>query len=86
MAPLVISYVLKVVERGVVTTLAGAIEGTAAEVIAQLAQVPANERVRAIIGRPSLTLTARRLQATAAANGKTDEIHDELLQSLQNER
>jgi len=66
-------------------TRASVIEGTAREVMAKLADVPADERVRAIIGRPGLTVIARRLQATAAANGMTEEIHDELLRSLNND-
>jgi hypothetical protein len=63
MASLVVWYGLKVVERRVVKTPAGVIEGTAEKVIAQLAQVPANEHVRTKIGRPGLTVIARRLQA-----------------------
>ena len=63
----------------------GVIEGTAQEVIAMLAHVPAGERVRVMVGRPSLSVIARRLQATAAANGMTDEVHDELLGSLKND-
>jgi hypothetical protein len=61
------------------------IEGTAQEVMAKLAHVPAGERVRVMIGRPSLTVIARRLQATAAANGMTEAIHNGLLRSLKNE-
>ena len=67
------------------TTHANVIEGTAREVMAKLADVPPTERVRVIIGRPSLTVIARRLQATAAANGMTEEIHDDLLRSLKND-
>lgn len=63
----------------------GVIEGTAREVMAKLAQMPAGERVRVMVGRPSLTVIARRLQATAAANGMTDEIHDDLMRSLTND-
>jgi hypothetical protein len=62
------------------------IEGTAQEVIARLAGLPADERVRVMVGRPSLSLIARRLQATAAANGMTEQIHDELLEFLKNDR
>lgn len=58
------------------------IEGTAREVIAKLAQVPAEEYVRAVVGRPSLSAIARQLQATAQANGMTEEVHAELLRSL----
>ncbi len=60
------------------------IEGTAQEVIARLADVPAGERVRAVIGRPSLSRIARRLQEAAAAHGMTEGIHDELLASWKN--
>jgi hypothetical protein len=35
--------------------------------------------------RPSLTVIARRTQATAAANGMTDKVHDELLRSIKND-
>jgi hypothetical protein len=63
----------------------GMIEGTAREVMAKLAHVPADERVRVMIGRPSLTVVARRLQATAAARGMTEQIHDDLLGSLKND-
>jgi len=63
----------------------GVIEGTAREVMAELAHMPAEIRVRAMIGRPSLNVIARRLQATAAANGMTDTVHDELMESLKSE-
>lgn len=62
------------------------IDGTASEVIRKLADVPPDQRVRAIVGRPSLTVIARRSQATAALNGMTDEIHDELIGSLTDDR
>ena len=61
------------------------IEGTAQEVMAKLAHVPAGERVRVMVGRPSLSVIARRLQATAATNGMTEEIHSDLLRSLKND-
>ncbi len=61
------------------------IEGTAREIMARLAQVPPGERVRLVIGRPSLSVIAKRLQETAASNGMTNEIHDELLKSLKHE-
>ena len=63
----------------------GVIEGTAREVMAKLAHMPADIRVRAMIGRPSLNVIARRLQATAAANGMTDALHDELMESLKSD-
>jgi hypothetical protein len=63
----------------------GFIEGTAQEVMAKLALMPAGEHVRVLVGRPSLSMIARRLQTTALANGMTVKIHDELLKSLQND-
>jgi hypothetical protein len=63
----------------------GVIEGTAREVMAELARIPAGEHVRAMVGRPSLSVIARRLQASAAAKGMTQEIHDDLLRSLKND-
>lgn len=53
--------------------------------MARLAHVPPGERVRVMVGRPSLSAIARRLQATAAANAMTAEIHDDLLMSLKND-
>lgn len=58
------------------------IEGLAPDVIPKLTQVPPGEHVRVRIGRPSFSAIARGLQATAAANGMTDAIHDELIRSL----
>ena len=66
-------------------TPAGVIEGTAQEVMAKLAHVPADEHVRVMVGRPSLAVIARRLQATASANGMTEAIHNDLLRSLKND-
>jgi hypothetical protein len=63
---------------------AGVIEGTAEEVMAELAHVPANQPVRAFVGHPSLTVIARQLQAIAAANGVTEDVHDDLMRSLKN--
>ena len=71
-------------ERGTMRQNAEVIEGTAQEVIERLARVRAGERVRVMIGRPSLTGIARRLQQTAAANGMTQDIHDELLATWKN--
>lgn len=73
------------VEWMTMKTQDGIIEGTAQEVMAKLAHVPAGERVRVMVGRPSLTVIARRLQATAAANGMTEAMHDDLLRSLKND-
>ncbi len=58
------------------------IEGKAREVIARLADGPAGESVRAMVGRPSRRLIARRVQATVLASGITGEVHDDLLWSL----
>jgi hypothetical protein len=63
----------------------GVIEGTAQEVIAKLALMPASAPVRVMVGRPSLSIMARRLQATAAANGMTETVHHDLLRSLKND-
>lgn len=60
-------------------------EGTAREVMVKSAHVPANKPVRVMVGRPSLSVIARRLQATASANGMTEEIHDGPLRSLKND-
>jgi hypothetical protein len=64
----------------------GIIEGTAKEIRNELAHIPDDEIVRLVIGRPSLSLIARKLQAEAAANGMTTAIHDELLSSLKDDR
>jgi hypothetical protein len=61
-------------------------EGTAREIRTRLAAMPDDERVRVMVGRPSLAVIARKLQGTAAANGMTDAIHDTLLQSLKHDR
>jgi len=61
-------------------------EGTAREIRTRLAAIPDDERVRVMVGRPGLSLVARKLQGTAAANGMTDAIHDALLQSLKHDR
>jgi hypothetical protein len=60
-------------------------EGTAREIRTRLATMPDDERVRVMVGRPSLAVIARKLQGTAAANGMTDTIHDTLLQSLKHD-
>jgi hypothetical protein len=61
-------------------------EGTAREIRTRLATMPDDERVRIMVGRPSLAVIARKLQGTAAANGMTDAIHDTLLESLKHDR
>jgi len=83
---LVLQSAAKLLERATMTTRDRVIEGTAQEVMAQLADVPAGERVRVMVGRPSLSVIARRLQATAAANGMTETVHNDLLRSLTNDR
>jgi hypothetical protein len=79
----VINWYLRPLEQIAMET-EGFIEGTAQEVMARLTHVPPGQRVRLMVGRPSLSVIARRLQATAAANGMTDKIHDDLLKSLNN--
>ena len=59
------------------------IEGTAQEIMAQLAQMPPGERVRLMIEHPSQSIIVRRLQATATSNGKIEKINYDLLKSLQ---
>lgn len=61
-------------------------EGTAREIRTRLEAMPDDARVRVIVGRPSLTGMARRLQATAEANGMTGPIYDALMQSLAHDR
>jgi hypothetical protein len=61
---------------------AGVIEGTAREVRADLARLQDDEIVKLMIGRPSLSITARKLWREAASRGMTGEIHDELIGSL----
>lgn len=61
------------------------INWTVREVRAELAHSTADERGRVIVGRSSLTVTAHRLQAAAAARGMTEQIHKDLLNSLKND-
>jgi len=53
--------------------------------MAQLAHVPPDERVNLMVGRRGLSVIARRPQATAAANGITADIHNDLLRALKND-
>jgi len=62
----------------------GVIEGTAKEIKAALAGMPDDAVVRLMVGRPSLTIIARKLQSEAAARGVTDAEHDALMASLKN--
>jgi len=65
---------------------AGIIEGTVKQIKAELARIPDDEVVRLMVGRPSLSIIARKLQAEAAVRGMTGAKHDELMASLKNER
>jgi len=62
------------------------IEGTAKEIKAALAGMPDDAVVRLMVGRPSLSIIARKLQSEAAARGMTDAQHDALMASLKNDR
>jgi hypothetical protein len=64
----------------------GVIEGTAKEIKAALAAMPEDAVVRLMVGRPSLSIIARKLQSESAARGMTDAQHDTLMASLKNER
>jgi hypothetical protein len=71
-------------EAGVETMAiqSGVIEGTAKEIKAALAEIPDDTPVRLMVGRPSLSIIARKLQSEAAARGMTDARHDLLMASL----
>ena len=60
------------------------VEGTAKQIREELRQLPDDIVVRLMVGRPSLSIIASRLQAEAAARGMTKEIHDDLISSLKN--
>jgi hypothetical protein len=60
------------------------IEGTAKEIKAALAGMPDDAVVRLMVGRPSLSIIARKLQAEAAALGMIDAHYDVLMASLKN--
>ena len=62
------------------------IEGTAKEIKAALAGMPDDAVVRLMVGRPSLSIIARKLQSDAAARGMTDAQHDALLASLKTDQ
>ena len=66
-------------------TQAGIIEGTAKQIQAALAEMPDDAVVRLMVGRPSLSIIARKLQNEAATRGVTDVQHDALMASLQND-
>jgi hypothetical protein len=61
-------------------------KGTAREIRQELTRVPDDAVVRLIIGRPSLSAIARKLQAEAAAKGMTAAAHDALMASLKDDR
>ncbi len=61
------------------------IEGTAKEIKAALAKMPEDAVVRLMVGRPSLSIIARKLQSEAAARGMTEPRHDELIASLKDD-
>ena len=67
------------------TTQATVIQGTAKEIREALALMPDDEMVRLVVGRPSLSIIARKLQREAAALGMTDAEHDALMASLKND-
>ena len=62
------------------------IEGTAKEIKAALAGMPDDAVVRLMVGRPSLSIIARKLQSEAAARGMTDAQHDAFMASLKDDR
>ncbi|MFZ0416950.1 MAG: hypothetical protein WAM04_02515 [Candidatus Sulfotelmatobacter sp.] len=62
------------------------IEGTTKEIKAALAAMPDDAVVRLMVGRPSLSIIARKLQSESADRGMTDAQHDTLLASLKNNR
>jgi hypothetical protein len=64
----------------------GVFEGTAKEIKAALAGLPDDAVVRLMVGRPSLSIIARKLQSEAAARGMTDAQHDVLMSSLKNDQ
>ena len=64
----------------------GFLEGTAKQVMSELARMPADTVVRLMVGRPSLSTIARRLQREAEIQGMTEKIHDDLMASVKNTR
>jgi hypothetical protein len=67
------------------TTQATIIQGTAKEIREALALMPDDEMVRLVVGRPSLSIIAIKLQREAATLGMTDAEHDALMASLKND-
>jgi hypothetical protein len=64
------------------------IKSTAGEIAAELRQrgVDPSDPVTVLVGRPSLSVIARRLQTEAAGRGMTDEIHDKLMSGAKKPR
>lgn len=60
----------------------GIVEGTAKEIKAALAEMPDDAVVRLMVGRPSLSIIARKLQNESAERGMTGAQHDALMASL----
>jgi len=64
----------------------GFIEGTAKEIRAELMRIPDDQPVRLMVGRPSLSVIARKIQDATLAQGMTESVHDELMASLKHDR
>ncbi|MBE8996512.1 hypothetical protein [Microcystis aeruginosa] len=67
------------------TTQATVIQGTAKEIREALALIPDDEIVRLMVGRPSLSIIARKLQHEAATLGMIAAEHDALMASLKDD-
>ncbi|GBE74235.1 hypothetical protein myaer87_14620 [Microcystis aeruginosa NIES-87] len=67
------------------TTQAKVIQGTAREIREALALIPDDEIVRLMVGCPSLSIIARKLQHEAATLGMTAAEHDALMESLKDD-
>ena len=67
------------------TIQAGVIQGTAKQIKVALDEMPDDEIVRLMVGRPSLSVIARKLQNEAATRGMTEAQHDKLMASLKND-
>ena len=67
------------------TTQATVIQGTAREIREALALIPDDEIVRLMVGCPSLSIIARKLQHEAATLGMTAAEHDALMESLKDD-
>ena len=67
------------------TIQAGVIQGTAKQIKVALDEMPDDEIVRLMVGRPSLSVIARKLQNEAATRSMTEAQHDKLMASLKND-